>query len=428
MTTADSAFRIEDVPMASDRTDGWRYIRDAGDVVRTADGNWLLTSTEAVQFAHRHPEIFSSARAFDSLGSPVPLIPIAIDRPEHTRYRRVLDPMLAPKVVNAMEDDLRRQARELIAAFADCGECDIIADLGRLYPTQVFLTLFGMPLEDRDRFIRWSESIIEGVQHNSQAELPPEVMRNAMELFGYLQHCVDQKRASPGDDMLSRVLALDAKEAWSNEEVLGLCFLFILAGLDTVTAVIGFMFLHLAKRPDIRRRLVHDPSSVEPIVEEVLRLEQPAPMTPRVTTRDVEVCGVTIPAGSPVLLCLGTVNRDPGRFPQADSLDPDHGDAGHRAFGGGNHRCLGSHLARLELRIIAEEFHRLIPDYEIAPGIEPQIVWPAGTLHLTSLPLVFATGGQKCGLASTRTAVWAMAGATRSRRHLSPMTRLATAR
>ena len=112
-------------------------------------------------------------------------------------------------------------------------------------------------------------------------------------------------------------------------------------------------------------------------------------MTPRVTTREVEVCGVRIPADSLVMLCLGTANRDGATFPQADSVDLDQADKGHRAFGGGNHRCLGSHLARRELRIIAEEFHKLIPDYQVSPGFEPEIAWPSGTFHLKQLPLVF---------------------------------------
>jgi cytochrome P450 len=388
MTTAENIL-LADAPMAKDRGAGWAYVRAGGPVVETADGSWLLTSPEAVQFAHHHPEIFSSARAFDSLGSPVPLVPIAIDQPDHSRYRRVLDPMLAPKVVNGMEEGLREQARALIAGFADQGHCDAIQDLARLYPTQVFLTLFGMPLEDRDRFIHWSETIIENSTGISTGEVAPEVLEAALELFTYLQGYVDSKRGEPGADMLSRVLSLDGDQEWTNEEVLGLCFLFILAGLDTVTAMIGFILYHLAERPEVRRRLVEDPSLVDPVIEEVLRLEPPAAMTPRVTTQDVEVCGTLIPSGASVLLCIGAVNRDPERFPAGDDLDPTQADNGHRAFGGGIHRCLGSHLARRELRIIVEEWHKLIPDYELAPGADPRVVWPSGTMHLTSLPLVF---------------------------------------
>jgi cytochrome P450 len=376
--------------MAKDRAAGWAYIRSFGDVVKTADGAWVLTSPEAVKFAHGHPELFSSARAFDSLASPVPLIPIAIDPPRHTSYRRVLDPMLAPKVINQLQDELRAQARELIGRFAGRGQCDAVGELARLYPTQVFLTLFGMPLEDRDQFIYWAETIIEHSNRNSQVDPSADVIESATALFEYLQRYVEKKRTSPEGDILSRVLARTGAEAWSDDEVLGMCFLFVLAGLDTVTAMIGFTLLHLARDADLRRRLVSEPDLVGPVIEEVLRIEPAAPLTPRVTTEDVEVCGTVIPGGSSVVLCLGTVNRDPGQFPQADTIDPAHADTGHRAFGGGIHRCLGSHLARRELRLVVEEFHKLIPDYVLAPGAEPEVVWPSGTFHLKSLPLVFS--------------------------------------
>jgi cytochrome P450 len=189
--------------------------------------------------------------------------------------------------------------------------------------------------------------------------------------------------------MLSRILSLSGAEAWSDPEVLGLCFLFTLAGLDTVAAAIGFVMLHLARDPELRARVVADPDAVMPAIEEILRLELPAPTTPRVTMRDVEVCGVTIPAGAGVLLCLATANRDAGEFARPDEVDLEQSNRNHLSFGGGIHRCLGAHLARRELRLVVEEFHKAVPDYEVTPGFEPEIVWPSGTFHLRSLPLVF---------------------------------------
>jgi cytochrome P450 len=389
MATATGAFELNDAPMAKDRTAGWQFVRDGGSVIRAADGTWLLTSAETVRFAHQHPEIFSSARAFDGLGSPVPLIPLAVDPPDHRKFRRILDPMLAPRVINTMEDVLRKQVRALVRTFADTGRCDVVDDLARLYPTQVFLTLFGMPIEDRDQFIAWVDMIIDHSNNNSTADPAPEVTEAAIALFGYLQGHVDVKRSSPGDDILSRVLSLEGEEAWSNDEVLGLCFLFTLAGLDTVTAAIGFVMLHLARDPQLQRRLQAEPSMVGPVIEEVLRLELPAPLTPRVTTEDVEVDGELIPAGSPVMLCLGTANRQLGNLTHPDTIDVGQADRGHLAFGGGIHRCLGSHLARRELRLVVEEFTALIPEYHVEPGADPEVVWPSGTLHLRSLPLVF---------------------------------------
>lgn len=390
--TAPGEFRLYEAPMEYDRTEGWRHVRDAGDVFQ-AEGVWFLTSPEAVQFAHRHPEIFSSARAFDSLASPVPLVPIAIDQPDHVRFRKILDPMLAPRVVNRMEEGLRAQVRELIGAFAGDGQCDAVAQLGRLYPTQVFLTLFGLPLEDRDQFIYWAETIIENSRGTMTSEPSEETATAAIALFGYLQRYLEQKREHPGDDMLSRVLTAEGELAMSHEEVLGMCFLFVLAGLDTVTAGIGFVLLHLATHPEVRRRLVEDSSLIPAAIEEILRLEPPAPITPRVALTDVEVCGVSIPAGARVNLCLGTANRDGERFPTPDEIDLEQGDRGHLTFGGGIHRCLGSHLARRELRLLVEEWLELIPEFELAPGARPTLVWPSGTFHLAALPLVFPPVG-----------------------------------
>jgi len=388
MGQSTTSFRMADVPMAADRTAGWAFFREHGDVFES-NGTYFLVSADAVQFAHRHPEIFTSGPAFESLGSPVPLVPLAIDPPDHLRFRKVLDPMLAPRVINTMEDELRAQVRELIQAFAGRGECDIVTDLARLYPTQVFLTLFGMPLADRDMFIGWVEALVEQSTAESGREPTAEVVETAMALFGYLQRFIERKRAEPGADLLSKILAVRGEDAWTDEQILGLCFLFTLAGLDTVTATIGFVMMHLAKNPEVRQRLVDDPAMVGPTIEEILRLELPAPYTPRVTSQEVEVAGVVIPAGSMVQLCLGTANRDPRRYERPNEIGAELGDRGHLSFGGGIHRCLGSHLARRELRLVVEEFHRVIPDYEIAPGVEPEIVWPSGTHHLISLPLRF---------------------------------------
>jgi len=383
------SFRVEEAPVAYDRTAGWAYFRAAGDVFQSGDA-WYLTSAEAVQLAQKNPEIFSSAEAFDRLGSPLPLIPIAVDPPAHVRYRRVLDPMLAPRVIQTMEPELRRQAGALVDDLVDRWSCDLVGDFARLYPTQVFLTLFGMPLADRDQFIAWSEFIVEHAGIDA-ARANEEVVQTAGQLFGYLQDMVQTKRRAPGDDLLSRILALDGDDRWTEEEVLGLSFLFTLAGLDTVTAAIGFTLLHLAGDSDLRHRVTADPALVPPLVEEIIRLEPPAPIQPRITTRQTEVLGHLIPAGSLVNVVVGSANRDPARFPSPDRIDLATADRGHLGFGGGIHRCLGAHLARQELRIVVDELHRRIPDYAVAPGETPHVTWPSGTVHLVDLPVVYPT-------------------------------------
>jgi cytochrome P450 len=379
----------ESAPMALDRSVGWRYVRDRGDVYE-ADGMWYLTSLEAVRFAQHHPEIFSSAGGYD-VGSPIPMVPLMIDPPDHARYRRLLDPMLSPRVINGLEDDLRRQAADLVEPLVGQGRCDAITDLAELFPTQVLLTLLGLPVADRDKFKLWSDALTSDA---SKSEATPAAMEAGAALLGYLQEHVSLKRNHPGsDDMIGRLLAVADDEGLTDLDILGMCFLFVLAALDTTTGAIGFTMYHLARRPDLRQTVINDSALIIPLVEEVLRLELPAPMVPRRTTREVDVAGVTIPAGAMVRICMATANREAADGAAPDEIDLAAGGRAHLSFGGGIHRCLGSHLARRELRLIVEEFHARIPDYELPEGFEPRIAWPTGTYHLESLPIVFEAQG-----------------------------------
>ncbi|WP_162904473.1 cytochrome P450 [Gordonia rubripertincta] len=388
MTTTDDLKQgyYDAAPMAEDRTAGWEYMRRPGTVYRAGD-TYYLTSYDAVRFAHRNPDIFSSARAFDAISAVVKLIPLAVDPPEHKRYRKILDPMLAPKMIDRIEDRLRAQVRALIDGFVTRGDCDIVQEIALKFPTQAILTLFGLPLDDLPQFLGWVDGLIGGPVTELQS--PNETqMTAALELFGYLQKHIEQKRAHPADDMLSDILSIGGDEAWEDSEVVGLSFLFVLAGLDTVTAAIGFTIMNLAQDRELRRVLLEDSGRIPQFIEEALRLELPAPMTPRITTEAVELDGVEIPEGSRVMLVLATANREAESSDHPNTIDID--DSGpHLSFGGGIHRCLGSHLARRELRLTIEELHARITDYKIPDGFVPRVVFPGGTLHLESLPLEF---------------------------------------
>jgi cytochrome P450 len=373
-------------PMALDRTEGWRYVRDRGAVFE-ADGAWYVTSYDSVRFVQTHPELFSSALGYN-LGSPVPMLPLMIDPPDHARYRRILDPMLSPSVVEDLEPYLREQAAALVDAVARRGSCDVIRDIAELFPTQVLLTLLGLPVTDRDKFHAWASAL---TAESSGAEPTPAQAAASLALFGYLEEHLAWKRSHPANDMISRVLAISDEDAWTPAEVLGMCFLFVIAALDTTSGAIGFVFYHLARSPQLRESVVADPDLIAPLVEEVLRLELPAPMVPRMALADVEVCGVTIPKDARVLIVMATANREAEGGGDIDEISLDEGRRRpHLTFGGGIHRCLGSHLARRELKLIVEEFHARIPTYEIADDSEPRIKWPTATFHLESLPLVFA--------------------------------------
>jgi len=382
---ASPAANLSDLPFAQDRSRGWRELREAGEVVACGE-EIVLTSAAAVEFAAKKPEVFSSARAFDRLGSPVPLVPIAIDPPEHTRFRRMLDPFFSPKRMAEREPELRRQAGELIDAIVTKGECEVMADLASPFPSQVFLTLFGLPLEDRDRLVRWKEAILQFTDPGND-EVSPEGLTQALELFTYLtEHIAERRTTAEGNDLLTRLMQNKEEGGMTDDEILGLCFLFVLAGLDTVTSAVGFSLAKLAADADLRHRISADFALIPNFIEDILRVDPPAPFAPRMTTEDIEVEGRVVPKNTSVMLSYGSADRDPRRYEGADEVHLDN-KVPHFAFGRGPHRCLGSHLARLELRLILEEWHTRILDYALADGAEPQVRWPSGTMRLEAVPL-----------------------------------------
>ena len=290
-----------DLPMAADRGVGWAALRDVGPVV-FMNGYHYLTRRDDVLAALRGPGVFSSKRAFDVLASPLPLVPVAFDPPEHTRFRKILQPFFSPHTLSALLPSLQNQAVDIIEAAAARGKCDAMADIAIPYPSQVFLTLFGLPLEDRDRLIAWKDAVIalSDLPSLDGADLTP-----ALEMFTYLTEAINSHRQSPGRDILSQLLT--GEEPLDDADAIGLSYLFV---LDTVTSALGAALLKLAQSPQLRAELRADPEQLPVFVEEIVRLEPAAPIVPRVTTETVTVGAVTLPADTPVRLCLGAINRD----------------------------------------------------------------------------------------------------------------------
>lgn len=376
----------EDLPMARDRGAGWAKLRDLGPLLY-GEGWYYFTRREDVLAALRDPETFSSRTDYDDMISPVPLVPLGFDPPEHTRYRRLLHPYFSPQTLSALLPSLQAQVIDIIDEIAGRSECEVMADLAIPYPSQVFLTLFGLPLDDRERLIAWKDAIIAV----SLATDPNSVdLTPAAELFGYLTEAVQAQRESPQAGILSDVL--HGEDALSDAEATGMSLVFVLAGLDTVTASIGAAMLELARRPDLRRHLRENPDHVGAFVEEVIRLEPAAPVLGRVTTRPVNVAGVTLPAGSQVRLCVGAINRDGSDPHSGDDLVMDGKLHKHWGFGGGPHRCLGAHLARMELRLVVTQWLTRISDFDLIEGYVPEIAWPSATCSLRELPLRIRAG------------------------------------
>ncbi len=365
-------------------------------VARMSDGGLggrggvsILGHAEAV-YALRNPELFSSNMEAINIGNKVPLIPLQIDPPELVKYRKLLDPMFTRKKMLLLEPDVRKLAGQLIDAFIDKGECEFDRDFAIPLPCTVFLRLLGLPLDELDLFLELKDGIIRPKAANPE-ERDRMVEATGARIHAYFEGAIEERRKKRREDLLSVLLDAEVKgEKLGADEIQGICYLLLIAGLDTVTATLGCSISYLAQHPEQRRRLVENPALIPSAIEELMRWETPVPGVVRIATRDVTLGGVEIKAGDTVGINLASANLDDTAFPTADQVDLERGSNAHHAFGGGPHKCLGSHLARMEIRVAFEEIHRRIPDYAIKPGETPR--YGMGLREVQYLPLVFGRG------------------------------------
>jgi cytochrome P450 len=369
-----------------------RYIDliETGGVISPAEGFTVVASRSAVDEVFRDPVRFTS-RDLVQLGNVRPLIPLSVDPPEHKKYRRILDPLFAPKRMDEIEDDLSDRVNRFIDAFVDRGSCNFTEELAVPFPSAVFLGLMGLPWDELDTLLRLKDGIMRpgggGLPEDEQMRIRNEI---GTEIYGYFNAILDERQRKPEDDILTGFLDAEVDgDKLSREEILDICFLFLIAGLDTVTDSLTCFFAYLGANPGHRRQIVDDPSVIPKAVEEMLRWETPVAGTARLATADTVVSGCPVPAGNVVFVSIGAANVDPSEFADSMTVRFDREVNRHLAFGGGVHRCLGSHLARRELRIVLREWHRRIPDYGLKPGLE--LEYPPGLRMVQNLELVWPT-------------------------------------
>jgi len=325
-----------------------------------------LSRYDDVLWALKHPEVFSSKDVV-KIGNDVPLIPLSIDPPEHAKYRRLLDPQFSPKRMAELEPEARALVNEIIDDFVASGECDFHEDFATPLPSTIFLALMGLPQDDLPQFLRWRDDTIRPqADETGTVDQKREAAGKAIE--NYFETQIEEKRSHPDDRLLSTLVHGEIEgRPLTHDELLGTTHLLLLGGLDTVTATLDCMIVFLAQNPERRGAVIQDGSLVIGAVEELLRHQTPVMMVPRIVAQDVEMSGVKLEAGDGAILLIGAANADLDEFDDASDVRFDRERNRHLAFGGGAHRCLGSHLARLELVVALEEFHRRIPDYELAP-------------------------------------------------------------
>ena len=365
-----------DAEMAANPQPLFKALREHTPVMRVEGLGVVLSRKAEIDQAFRHPELYSSNMSAVDLKNRRPLIPLQIDPPEHIKFRRLLDPIFSPRRVAEMEPALTRLANDLIDVFVDHGEVDFASAFSIPYPSQVFLTLLGLPLDELPRFLAMKDGIIRpehvtGAPYGSE-EMQTHQQATADSIYAYFERVLDQREAGRHqDDLIS--MFLDAEidgHRLSREDIVDICFLFLIAGLDTVTASLDCIFAYLAQHPQRRRQIVDDPGLIPHAIEELLRWETPVMGVARAATDDLELDGCPIHKGDLVMVMLGSANTDEAEFPDAEVVRFDREVNRHLAFGGGIHRCLGSHLARLELRVALREWHLRIPDYQVADGHE----------------------------------------------------------
>ena len=366
-------------------------LRESSPVMRLDGVGVIVSSRAGVDEVLRNPEVFSSNMSAHDLKTKRPLIPLQIDPPDHRTYRKILDPLFAPQRMKALERSVAQLVNALIDTFVDEDEIDFTRQFSVPFPSQVFLTMFGLPPEEMPRFLKMKDGVIRPDHVVRQPFGHPDTEAHqrdtADSIYAYFERVLDERADERRDDLLSHFLHVEVDgDRLTRDEMLDICFLLLIAGLDTVSASLDCFFGYLAAHTEARQNLVEQPESIPSVVEELLRWQTPVMGVARIATRDVELGGCPITAGEHVMALLGAANVDESEFPDASALRWDREMNRHLAFGGGIHRCLGSHLARLELRVALREWHRRIPDYCVKPGVE--LDYTAGIRTLESFPML----------------------------------------
>ncbi|HTK61107.1 MAG TPA: cytochrome P450 [Pseudonocardia sp.] len=370
-------------------------------------GHWLVSRYAETHEILRDPEVFSSARTNIVDAAQGGFLPLESDPPLHTAYRRILQPLFNPSRMKALETDIRRLVGELLDDIAPKGECEFIAEFAHSLPTSVFLALMGWPESDAAMFTECTDIAVAGKPGATPEESDAARAEAAATIYAYFADVVAARRAgagagagageaagdgagaAAGDDVTAAIInaPMDDGRLMTDDELYRTFFLLMIAGLHTTQGTLGWSLMHLAGHPEQRRALLEDPSLLPGAVEEMLRYES-AVAPGRMVARDVEIGGVTMRAGDQVVLLLCSANRDEAEFPAAGEVDIERRPNRHLAFGAGPHRCLGSHLARIELTIALEEIHRRIPDYRLIPE-RPPVLHPSQVRGFVQMPIAF---------------------------------------
>lgn len=365
------------------------WIRANEPVYCDVNGMWMLSKHEDVRWAERQPQIFSSAtNGSRPNAAPQPSM-IDADDPSHADQRRIVARGFGPRQMKAYEEHVVEVSRQLVDAVIASGECDVVADIARPLPMTLIGEMLGAPESDYEKLQTWSDRMIAG--SDKVENVTEDVMNAALEYYAYITAVMEERRARPGDDLVSKFMHGGGEgESLDDAHVVGNALLLLVGGNETTRNVIAGGFEALIRRPDQLAWAAASPENLAVAMEEMLRWVSPINQMNRTTTYDVEVRGVTIPAGSQVLMHYLSANRDEDVFERADEFDARRTPNPHIAFGWGPHLCLGASLARLELTSIFREMLSRLKNVRFAdPSFEPEYSHASFVRGIHSLPIRF---------------------------------------
>ena len=380
-------FDHTDPSWVSDPYPIWADLRERCPVAHSEryGGTWLPTTHELVSEVAYDTEHFTSRNVVVSnvkpgeldLPAPIGLAPpITSDPPFHAMARRMLLPAFSPKPIQTLEPFTRGLCKELLDATTGRSEFDAAVDYARHIPVRVIVQMLGFPQEDADIFRRFISQIMENVDQS--AEERTEVI-NQGEIDEYMNAQIEEHRARPRDDLTSFLLEAEIDgNKLAVEHIRGTMVLLMIAGIDTTWSAIGASLWHLAQHPQDRRRMAKDDEIWETGIEELLRAYAPVTMA-RMVKDDFEFHGCQMKKEDWLLLPFPSANRDPREFPDADVVKLDRVNNRHAAFGLGIHRCLGSNLARMELKVALQEWLGRYPEFELADPAA--VTWSGGQVR-----------------------------------------------
>ena len=327
-------------------------------------GHWVFLRYADIVEGYRNHELFSTHQSPVPPLAPFPILqPNGVDPPEHDVFRKLLAPMFTPLAVRRMTEGLQTRAEALISGFADKGGCDFIADYAAKFPTATFLELFGLPEDRLPEFLRISDTFFRSTD-------PGIRTANLQEIYGVLEELFREKERNPGNDIASTVVhARDAdgnQHPWS--DIINCGFLLFVAGLDTVTNTMAYVWRYLATTPDAREKFrdrVDDQAAFLLAIEELMRINAVSNIYRR-ATHDFRFKDIQFRRNDRIVLPNTIANRDASAFSDPQTIDLDRKVNNHVTFGVGPHRCIGSHLAKREIMVSLQAWLKQIPDFELA--------------------------------------------------------------